>query len=150
MDEEGQTNREANLKEAVRFWRAWKTVHQMCKDRVCDNQVTPIQGFCATSRYCDCDQRWVAPVAMDGEPLRQSRRDANERRASRDTSSPMRKSTPRSTSSKTSTRTTMAVLSEPAAPARPVPIATAEDANKAPAHPAAARAFSSPPAPARR
>lgn len=39
MDEEGQTNREANLKEAVRFWRAWKTVHQMCKDRVCGSKI---------------------------------------------------------------------------------------------------------------
>lgn len=35
MDDEAAANREANLKEAIRFWRAWKTVHQMCQDRVC-------------------------------------------------------------------------------------------------------------------
>ncbi|PSR73855.1 RNA polymerase [Coniella lustricola] len=33
MDDEAAANREANLKEAIRFWRAWKTVHQMCQDR---------------------------------------------------------------------------------------------------------------------
>lgn len=59
MDEEGQTNREANLKEAVRFWRAWKTVHQMCKDRVCDNKVPFTQAFCAPSR--DHDRCWMRP-----------------------------------------------------------------------------------------
>ena len=36
MADEGSGNREANVKETVRFWRAWKTVHQLCKDRVCD------------------------------------------------------------------------------------------------------------------
>lgn len=41
MDEDGGSNREANLKEAVRFWRAWKTVHQMCKDRVRTTQYLP-------------------------------------------------------------------------------------------------------------
>ncbi|KAH8759311.1 RNA polymerase [Diaporthe sp. PMI_573] len=44
MDEDGSSNREANLKEAVRFWRAWKTVHQMCKDRgyeLTDEEVNP-------------------------------------------------------------------------------------------------------------
>lgn len=44
MDEDGNSNREANLKEAVRFWRAWKTVHQMCKDRgyeLTDEEVNP-------------------------------------------------------------------------------------------------------------
>lgn len=60
MDEEGQTNREANLKEAVRFWRAWKTVHQMCKDRVCDNKVPFIQNYCAPPR--DHDRHWMRPV----------------------------------------------------------------------------------------
>lgn len=36
MADEGSGNRDANMKETVRFWRAWKTVHQLCKDRVCD------------------------------------------------------------------------------------------------------------------
>lgn len=49
MDEDGSSNREANLKEAVRFWRAWKTVHQMCKDRVCDNTMPLDQTYCAPS-----------------------------------------------------------------------------------------------------
>lgn len=50
MDEDGQTNREANLKEAVRFWRAWKTVHQMCKDRVCSNNKAPL-SFIPNARH---------------------------------------------------------------------------------------------------
>lgn len=41
MDEEAAAlNREANIKETIRFWRAWKTVHQMCQDRVCDTAQT--------------------------------------------------------------------------------------------------------------
>lgn len=36
MADEGNGNRDANVKETVRFWRAWKTVHQLCKDRVRD------------------------------------------------------------------------------------------------------------------
>lgn len=117
MDEEGQTNREANLKEAVRFWRAWKTVHQMCKDRVCDK---PSPFHSDLSRTATRSRStFDAPVAVDEVSLRQSRWDANGRHASRDTSSPMRKSTPPSTSSRTSTPTTMAALSEPAHPCSP-------------------------------
>lgn len=40
MDDESNLNREANVRETVRFWRAWKTVHQMCQDRVCDTFVS--------------------------------------------------------------------------------------------------------------
>lgn len=40
MDEDGNPNREANTKETVRFWRAWKTVHEMCLDRVHQNRET--------------------------------------------------------------------------------------------------------------
>ncbi|ROW05230.1 hypothetical protein VSDG_00066 [Cytospora chrysosperma] len=44
MADEGSGNRDANMKETVRFWRAWKTVHQLCKDRgyeLSDEEVNP-------------------------------------------------------------------------------------------------------------
>lgn len=44
MDDEARAvNREANIKETIRFWRAWKTVHQMCQDRVRDNSSSPMR-----------------------------------------------------------------------------------------------------------
>lgn len=76
MDEDGGSNREANLKEAVRFWRAWKTVHQMCKDRVRRTQYLPsIPVACHHAVMIDVG----CAVAVDGALLRQSKWDANRR-----------------------------------------------------------------------
>lgn len=50
MDDEARAvNREANIKETIRFWRAWKTVHQMCQDRVCDTTSPPLRNLCANT-----------------------------------------------------------------------------------------------------
>lgn len=63
MDEDGSSNREANLKEAVRFWRAWKTVHQMCQDRVCD---TPIPFDQTLARHHATTINWMRPHPKHG------------------------------------------------------------------------------------
>lgn len=49
MADEGG-NRDANIKETVRFWRAWKTVHQLCKDRVCDENIVFVSNQPAYAR----------------------------------------------------------------------------------------------------
>ncbi|EON96571.1 putative dna-directed rna polymerases ii 24 kda polypeptide protein [Phaeoacremonium minimum UCRPA7] len=33
MDEEGNSNRDANARETLKFWRSWRTVHEMVQDR---------------------------------------------------------------------------------------------------------------------
>lgn len=51
MEDEAVANREANLKETIRFWRAWKTVHQMCQDRVCDITSPSLRNLGANAPY---------------------------------------------------------------------------------------------------
>lgn len=71
MADEGSGNRDANVKETVRFWRAWKTVHQLCKDRVCDtNHPSSVLRTFARMLFCSQD-RWRSPgrVACDDTML---------------------------------------------------------------------------------
>lgn len=64
MDEEAAlANKEANLKETIRFWRAWRTAHQMCRDRVCDTRPSSLAQSCANEHHHACASQTSAGVS---------------------------------------------------------------------------------------